>query len=1369
MDWELLSEFGHRGLLGRTLSKYSSSGVYVEPFKLEAAASRLLDWWKTQSDQDIDLEAIKRFVHLLLYRIRNRGGISHEFLRKFREEKQSSWELNWQKDERHYLNPKYGPKSRYPRMLATQPSSNPTLDSTYTKTRNWFHIYYLKHFSHILNSPNFLNEFYAELFKLLEQTEIVDVVAGSKINTYALRPQALMASPHALSYRCTACEHQVHTTRESYDLSGGHCLEYQCKEGKYVQVPEEESIQNYYAQVYNRERIPRIYAHDHTGLLDREKREEVEKSFKERSRPDAYNVLLATSTLEMGIDIGNLNAAFNSSVPPRPANFLQRVGRAGRKSGSALVVNFAKADPHDLFYYLEPMEMMAGDVNVPGCFLGARDIMTRHFFAFCIDSWTHADPMNHSIPPQLRTVLSKGAKERQHFYHLILNFVDDNQEGLLEAFGTMYQKEKDPQVDLVLQELEQYIAHGTLREKVLHSFENVQKEIEDLQQQRTDIFAEIKRRKLAEKDEERVNLESHALSLSRLQKAIRERMTLEHMTNTGLLPNYAFPETGVKLNARILRAASPNLDTKVRRTELEVVRSARSAIKELAPNNSFYTQGFKLPIIGFNTYNWGDKKYKDEYRFCSRCDHIDRAAASTNHNCPKCEDESWSSDTNRHEMLRLSAVQSFVHEREAGIEDSSEERNQVMYAKTRHFDFDASSSKGAWVIENAHFGFEFMGRVDYKETNLGLHNIKHARNLTINGENRATHGFVTCRHCGKSSSDFNMEQKLNKNYSFHFPYCKHKDRRYLDDSDDVFEELFLYREFRTEALKIRLPIYEVDSEAKVQMFKAGIELGLRQFYHGNPDHIRIERYKEFNTNSQRFQQYLVLMDEIPGGTGYLGRLFDTGQMSDLLRLAYERIRDCTCKAQGQDGCYRCIFSYGNQYIREQLSRERAEQMFAKIIDNLKGWKQEGTLSKMPEDGQLEESDLEERFVLIMKKLCGSKLKPNWTWTKKKDDKDNYHYELHCVEEDIEQRFSLQPQYEVPGFAFKPRVDFLMSCNYVRLGKEKWEAEQLAALPEILIELDGHQYHATGQHRRFAKDVQKRIAFAESGRHLSWTFTWEDLEKMDEVIEHGDDARFKPDALHKRYKKTMSSKARQNLSAIWKKQGFSELELAKTNFTRFLQCLIEVAPNPDLRHKFIAQQLSYFQQGLFLPSYELSQQEEYLSFAELRDKEQFIKSSEAMKKGFSGLTVLDPGNLVAATRTSLSYDPLTFGYSLSIIQQEDDLPIADWQSFWHWFNLMQFGQYFEPIEEIAFEEQEEEFCYEEKYHPLLRDLQSRGIAFDPDGDFALMKDGEVVASADLGFLEQKIVIEPFSEEDEANFEAAGYTVYTFETFKIDFLL
>ncbi len=91
--------------------------------------------------------------------------------------------------------------------------------------------------------------------------------------------------------------------------------------------------------------MERIFSHEHTGLLDARRREGIEREFKEQNRADAANLLTATPTLEMGIDIGDLSATLACSVPPTTANYLQRIGRAGRKTGNSLVLTLANAQP----------------------------------------------------------------------------------------------------------------------------------------------------------------------------------------------------------------------------------------------------------------------------------------------------------------------------------------------------------------------------------------------------------------------------------------------------------------------------------------------------------------------------------------------------------------------------------------------------------------------------------------------------------------------------------------------------------------------------------------------------------------------------------------------------------------------------------------------------------------------------------------------------------------------------------------------------------------------------------------------------------------------------------------------------------------
>ena len=88
------------------------------------------------------------------------------------------------------------------------------------------------------------------------------------------------------------------------------------------------------------------------------------------SKPWYENLLSATPTLEMGVDIGDLSSVMLCSVPPTQASYLQRVGRAGRRDGNAMVATLAYgARPHDLYFYEPPLEVMTDQVIPPGVFL----------------------------------------------------------------------------------------------------------------------------------------------------------------------------------------------------------------------------------------------------------------------------------------------------------------------------------------------------------------------------------------------------------------------------------------------------------------------------------------------------------------------------------------------------------------------------------------------------------------------------------------------------------------------------------------------------------------------------------------------------------------------------------------------------------------------------------------------------------------------------------------------------------------------------------------------------------------------------------------------------------------------------------------
>lgn len=121
-----------------------------------------------------------------------------------------------------------------------------------------------------------------------------------------------------------------------------------------------------------------LEAREHTAQVASEDREEREERFRDAELP----LLFCSPTMELGVDIAQLNVVNLRNVPPTPANYAQRSGRAGRGGQPALVYTYcAGRSPHDQYYYRQPNQMVAGSVAPPRVDLRNRDLLRSHVHA----------------------------------------------------------------------------------------------------------------------------------------------------------------------------------------------------------------------------------------------------------------------------------------------------------------------------------------------------------------------------------------------------------------------------------------------------------------------------------------------------------------------------------------------------------------------------------------------------------------------------------------------------------------------------------------------------------------------------------------------------------------------------------------------------------------------------------------------------------------------------------------------------------------------------------------------------------------------------------------------------------------------------
>ena len=121
-----------------------------------------------------------------------------------------------------------------------------------------------------------------------------------------------------------------------------------------------------------------VSSREHTAQVPADLRVQREQDFRSAKLP----ILFCSPTMELGIDIKDLNAVNLRNVPPTPANYAQRSGRAGRSGQPALVFTYCSfGSPHDQYFFKHPELMVSGQVQTPRLDVANEDLIRSHIHA----------------------------------------------------------------------------------------------------------------------------------------------------------------------------------------------------------------------------------------------------------------------------------------------------------------------------------------------------------------------------------------------------------------------------------------------------------------------------------------------------------------------------------------------------------------------------------------------------------------------------------------------------------------------------------------------------------------------------------------------------------------------------------------------------------------------------------------------------------------------------------------------------------------------------------------------------------------------------------------------------------------------------
>lgn len=1133
------------------------------------------------------------------------------------------------------------------------------------------------------DTPQIAAEIVAQEF--LASGLLVAMSTPPTYEVYGLNKAKLQLSVSVSQMACDLCGAEVSAAEENKSYwEGAPCSRAKCS-GHLVE--NQNKTLGYYGKLYSKGDMVRIIAREHTGLLQREKREELESAFKQkvgdRNSWDP-NLLSSTPTLEMGIDIGDLSTVVLCSMPPSQAQYVQRTGRAGRRDGNSLIVTVANAKPHDLYFYAAPSEMIQGIVEPPKIFLRASAVLERQFVAYCMDNWVKRGVDRKAVPDNLGVCLNNLDSQKRSieiFPFNFLTFVQNNLTGLLRTFIQMF-SHSDGGLDVdSIRELELFAKGDKLKEspmhlKVLEAFEAIkdhknaiQKSIKQLRSLMREIDA---RPHDSAYEEEKRDLRNELFALTNVVRELNKKNVFNFMSDEGLLPNYAFPESGVVLKALLWRKEEPAEDSEeegVRQTKrrseklvFEYGRGAASALGEFAPANSFYVDGKRLEINQIDMLT----AQSSRWRLCPNCSYAeDTLTGSHLASCPRCGHPGWADNGQVQTMLKPKMVYSNMPYEEAQISDDRDDRNVIFYLRQLLVDVDEDNNiQKAFQMENDEFtfGYEFAKKAVLKEINFGERDIQ-GPSFQVSGLNEVRKGFKICKECGYLQP---QNGKARHSYT-----CRAK--REGDASQGVFEEcLFLYREIVTEVLRVLIPATTLDfSRARLESFVAAFLLGLKEYF-GNVDHLAVAMTDVPVDNSNHRKQYLVIYDTVPGGTGYLKQLLQNDRsLIEVLEKSLAVLENCSCGEDPQkDGCYRCLYAYRQSRSIGEISRKTAIQLLQKILQGKGNIKAIPKLSNVPTNSLLE-SELERLFIQALE-MMGEENRPIHIEKTLVNQKEGYLLKVgECVWE-IEPQVTLDAH---KGVSVRTRPDFV-------LRPKRNTENQL----QIAVYADGFQFHKD----IVSDDTLKRAAIRNSGNYRVWTLSYKDVEHVFKL--QGD---YATETLSSTQ---MPSGSEFYVPTILDSQAES-LKLGQmTTFEVFMFYLGTRGAEKIFQTHARAISLSLLDSRLSRSSIDFAKWQELLitirSQIELEEADfQFGStafgmwsppSSENHLRILSGITSSE----MAEKRYSAL--PLVFAILDDVVDNRTAGYERDWNGFWQFFNVMQFSEHFFGLTERGLRE----FVYHE---------------------------------------------------------------------------
>lgn len=751
-------------------------------------------------------------------------------------------------------------------------------------------------------------------------------------------------------YRCSNCGKV-----SAYSVSGV-CTQWRCR-GKVETVPlpewEGQMERNHYHFLYSKlDTFPSAIAREHTAALTSGLRETIEKNFKDRK----LNILSSSTTMEVGIDLGDLEGVFLRNTPPDISNYQQRAGRAGRRAQAAPVsITYARNRRYDQDVFEHACEFLNKPPKTPSVHLSNPRLLQRHQFSILTSHFLSSRGL---VGRELQIgqlfglpkFVSQGVDLVPEDENTGITFGENLEDEFILNLREWIQSENSSTAKHLAGKLLQCLGKE-LETTDPDSFRALESASRNLTQDFTLAMQQLVRTfglryrhymQIAD-DLRKGHRTSRVASMENNAKRWASLPIVNYLSKYGIIPSYSFPIDNIEL--QVMDGMFSKSAYRPNSANIELNRDAKMGIREYAPGSEVVANGRVWTSAGI-AHSPREFMPTMVYKSCPECHHIE-----SHDDRSLIPDECSSCNT------RLDGEVAY-HKEPKGFITSAREPNGKEPGTRRNLSAAPTESQ---LIGNAP-EHRFKG-TDLAKALWAYQPAQDGRMIIINkGRGR---GFRSCK-CGWS---FAVPPRGRAKLEHHNPYTGEK----CGATPDPFV-FHLSHTFHTDVLQIRTstsvstpPDMEARNPEEIANAQDGVARsiaeGTRLAACKMLDLPEMELAATYRHKPEGLE--IILYDTVSGGAGYCKKLYDT-PLSEILAYAKDEILDCPGKCSRS--CSKCLRSFSNQNHWEHFRRKDALSFIRSLLSLKTNRTKQGTRPTSVES--LEETCAAASRIILIRRALG---------------------------------------------------------------------------------------------------------------------------------------------------------------------------------------------------------------------------------------------------------------------------------------------------------------------------------------------------------------------------------------------------------------